>query len=97
MSMIRFVCKTHGVRLKNCGNGRFLFPTACLDPIVDKDGWMEIDLSEFFCPGTYDAEDNSIEAEIERCEWTVEFESGSRISDRTQLTDSGWKFEEEKA
>ena len=99
--MIRFVCTTHNTPLKNCGNGRVFFPTACLEPITRKDGWMQLDLSEYYCPVAHTADDNKpLDAatfEYETCNFVIQTQEGHEISDETELTDKGWKFKGEQA
>ena len=47
---MRFFCTKHKVCLENMGNGRIFYPTSSDEPAVDKDGFWELDLSEYTCP-----------------------------------------------
>jgi hypothetical protein len=101
--LVRFYCATHKCGLINCGNGRILFPTACLDPIITKDGWMELDSSEMYCPVASKIDDEAdplhgqpTDSEIAKCETRVQIRDDYTISDATSLGDGGWSFDEKK-
>jgi hypothetical protein len=55
ITRIRFWCVTHQCVLKNCGSGRVFAPTYTIEgdefeDRKDKEGFLELDTSELYCP-----------------------------------------------